>query len=388
MKRILSLVLAVVMVAVLFCGCSTEYSAKVSKNGKTKITVKVAIPVETIEEMKNFDTSVDDSEQVEDFDSEDYLDEDYSMDDMYGDYDMEDLEDMEVEVIDGVEYYVEKETESFSSTKKANKHMIEVYGKDAAGVFKKFNVTTKDFTATVMSSLSESAKLLGDDYKYTLKITLPYIITKTNGNLSDDKKTVEFDLLEANKLYAHTTKSDKTAKIYFKKDYLKSNSSVYLSWNKVKGAKNYKVEYKVTGGKKWSSLTTKKTSAIIKKLKEGKDYSFKVTAITKSKKHTSIITKETTLKKVSAVVKSKTKTTVNLSWKKNINADGYRIYQKASKSDNWKKIKTIKDPYTTKYTVKKLKSNKTYYFKVVSYIRENGKMIRSAGEAVKTKTKK
>ena len=50
MKRILSLVLAVVMVAVLFCGCSTEYSAKVSKNGKTKITVKVAIPVETIEE--------------------------------------------------------------------------------------------------------------------------------------------------------------------------------------------------------------------------------------------------------------------------------------------------------------------------------------------------
>lgn len=406
MKRILSLVLAVVMVATLMCGCSAEYSAKVSKNGKTKISVMSAIPVKTIEEMQNTVpypeedlTTDDDILSDEDFD---FGDEDLNFDleqdspetqnaasgNMYGDYDMEDLEDMEIKTINGVECYVDEVTKSFSSTTKANKYMIKEYGEDNDGIFKKFKVTTKQFTATMISDLDTTAALLGEDYTLTLKITLPYTITKTNGTLSDNKKTVEFNLLETKKPYAYTTKSDKSAKIYFKKDYLKSNSSVYLDWNTVKGAKKYKVQYKASGDKSWKSVTTKKTSATIKNLKAGKKYSFKVTAVTKSKKYTSITTIENTLKKVTAKVKSKTDKTVKLSWKKNTNADGYIVYKKTSKSGKWKIAKTVKDNNTASYTVKKLKSNKKYYFKVVSYSLENGKKIKSSGETITAKTKK
>ncbi len=406
MKKILALVLTVVMVATLMCGCTQEYSAKVSKNGKTKISVMSAIPVKTIEEMQNTVpypeedlTTDDDILSDEDFD---FGDEDLNFDleqdipetpnaasgNMYGDYDMEDLEDMEIKTVNGVECYVDEVTKSFSSTTKANKYMIKEYGEDNDGIFKKFKVTTKQFTATMISDLDATAALLGEEYTLTLKITLPYTITKTNGTLSDNKKTVEFNLLETKKPYAYTTKSDKSAKIYFKKDYLKSNSSVYLDWNTVKGAKKYKVQYKASGDKSWKSVTTKKTSATIKNLKAGKKYSFKVTAVTKSKKYTSITTIENTLKKVTAKVKSKTDKTVKLSWKKNTNADGYIVYQKTSKSGKWKTAKTVKDNNTASYTVKKLKSNKKYYFKVVSYSLENGKKIKSSGEVITAKTKK
>ncbi len=406
MKRILALVLAVVMVATLMCGCSAEYSAKVSKNGKTKISVISAIPVKTIEEMQSTvpypeeDLTTDDDILLdEDFD---FGDEDFNFDleqdipetpnatsdNMYGDYDMEDLEDMEIKTVNGVECYVDEVTKSFSSTTKANKYMIKEYGENNDGIFKKFKVTTKQFTATMISDLDATAALLGEHYTLTLKITLPYTITKTNGTLSDNKKTVEFNLLETKKPYAYTTKSDKSAKIYFKKDYLKSNSSVYLDWNTVKSAKKYKVQYKASGDKSWKSVTTKKTSATIKNLKAGKKYSFKVTAVTKSKKYTSITTIENTLKKVTAKVKSKTNKTVKLSWKKNTNADGYIVYQKTSKSGKWKTAKTVKDNNTASYTVKKLKSNKKYYFKVVSYSLENGKKIKSSGEIITAKTKK
>ncbi|MBQ4119288.1 MAG: fibronectin type III domain-containing protein [Clostridia bacterium] len=408
MKRILSLVLAVVMVAVLMCGCSEEYAVKVSKNGKTKITVISAIPVEVIEDMKNPQVSEGENGEVsmapsmsEDalYESdtpilEDTIIEDDSYleynseDDLYGGYSEDSLEDMEIKTINGVECYVGEETESFSSTTKANKHMLKEYGEDGAGYFKSFKVTTKQFTATMTPDINGVAALMGGGCDLYLSITLPYTITKTNGVLSDDKKTVRFDILKDEKIYAYTTKSDKGNKIYFKKDYLKSNSSVYLSWNSVKGAKNYKVQYKVSSADKWKSVTTKKTSITIKDLKAGKKYSFKVTATTKSKKYTSITTTETTLKKVTATVKSKTKDSVKLTWKKNTNADGYKIYQKTSKSGSWKTVKTVKDPYTTTYTVKKLKSNKNYYFKVVSYSKENGKTVKSSGETVKAKTKK
>ena len=398
MKRILALVLAVVMVATLMCGCSDQYSVKVSKNGKTKITIVSTIPVETIEELQNSqalsnDVTLDDDLEMDgdiELEGDMELGDDTELgdsEDMYGDYDMEDLEDMEIKTINGVECYVKEENKSFSSTTKANKHMLNEYGDDD-GIFKKFKVTTKQFTAAMNSGLDATASLLGEEYTLTLKITLPYTITKTNGTLSDDKKTVEFNLLKTEKPYAYTTKSDKSAKIYFKKDYLKSNSSVYLDWNTVKGAKKYKVQYKASGDKSWKSVTTKKTSATIKNLKTGKKYSFKVTAVTKSKKYTSITTIENTLKKVTAKVKSKTDKTVKLSWKKNTNADGYIVYQKTSKSGKWKIAKTVKDNNTASYTVKKLKSNKKYYFKVVSYSLENGKKIKSSGETITAKTKK
>ncbi len=364
MKRILSLCLAVLMIATLFCGCSIEHSVKVSKSGKTKVSLLTAYPVEMIESLK---------------DSEDsgLTEEDYK-----------EIKKLETKVINGEKCYIEEDIQSFSTTKKANKHMLTDYGEEAGGYFKTFNVSTVGFKATLIEDMQSITAVYGDEMSIKLKITLPYVITKTNGSLSDDKKTVTFNLLKSKTIYAYTTKSDKGATIYFKKDYLKTNSSAFLDWNYVKGAKKYQLQYRASGEEDWRTVNTTKTCATVKNLKAGKKYTFKVTAITKSKKYTSISTSITTLKKTEPLVKTKTKTTVKLGWNKNINADGYIVYMRTSTTAKWKTVKTVKDPYTTVYTVKKLTSGKKYYFKVVSYSNENGKKVLSNGSALSVKTKK
>ncbi len=406
MKKVLSLVLSVLMIAVVFGGCAQEYTVKVNKDGSCKITIFSAIPVETIEEMyamENAASADTETEDVIDLETDDDLDVDDIADDDLLDYEGEDLEtndydeeileedpmaefkDMEIQKVNGKDCYVEETTEKFSSTKKANKYMLEGT-EDNGSYFEKFKLTTKGFTATILEDMEDSAAIYGDDFVLTLNIKMPYIITKTNGTLSDNKKTVTFDLTKGGEIYAYTTKSSKSAKIYFKKDYLKSNSSAYLNWNKVKGAEKYKVQYKISSAKKWKSITTTKTKKTIKGLKAGKKYRFKVTAITDSKNYTSMKTSISTLKKIEAKVKSKTDKSIKLTWKKDKNADGYIVYKKEAKSQEWKKIKTIKDSSTKTYNVKKLEEEKKYYFKVVSYSEENGKKIKSKGKAFAAKT--
>lgn len=59
--------------------------------------------------------------------------------------------------------------------------------------------------ATMLESM-----MSGFDF-YKIKVTFPKAITKTNGKLSKDKKTVTFDLVDAVqnnvKLYAYTNKN-------------------------------------------------------------------------------------------------------------------------------------------------------------------------------------
>ena len=359
MKKLLALILAIVMTAVVMCGCSQEQTVKVSKDGKTKISMLVAIPVEMVEELGG--------------------------EEALG----EDAEDMEIKKIDGKDCYVEEETESFSTTTKANKYMIENFGPEAEGYFKKFSVGKTVFSATIDNGLSADLEESGIDIIVKLNISLPFIITKTNGQLSEDKKTVTFDIVkfEGKQIYAYTNQSDKGATIYFKKDYLKTNNSAFLSWNAVEGAEKYTVQYKTDSDKKWTYASTKKTEKTITGLKAGKKYTIRVTAVTKDAKYTSISTYVTTLKTVSASYKATTKT-IKLSWKKNTDADGYIIYQKKSKSTDWVAIKRIKDPYTISYTIKGLKQNKNYYYKVVAFSTENGKTVKSSGTTVNAKTKK
>ena len=56
-----------------------------------------------------------------------------------------------------------------------------------------------------------------------------------------------------------------------------ANKKVTVSWNKVKNADGYSVEYKTTGGK-WIAKKTTKKSVVISGLKNGKKYAFRVRA--------------------------------------------------------------------------------------------------------------
>lgn len=65
---------------------------------------------------------------------------------------------------------------------------------------------------------------------------------------------------------------------------------------------------------------------------------------------------------------------VKISFKKSKNAKRYEIYRSAKKSSKYKKIKTVK---TNKYTDKKVKTGKRYYYKV--------RAVNSAGKSPFTK---
>ncbi len=83
------------------------------------------------------------------------------------------------------------------------------------------------------------------------------------------------------------------------------------------------------------------------------------------------------------------KTSLKIKWKKVKGADGYRIYSYDTNTGKFKKVKTIKKGSKKKYTVKKLTSNKRYYFAVASYEKVNGKKVYSdKSEVVSAKTPK
>lgn len=93
-----------------------------------------------------------------------------------------------------------------------------------------------------------------------------------------------------------------------------------------------------------------------------------------------------TVKKVTGVKATPTSDTVKLTWKKTTKATGYRVYSYNSKTKKSTKIADVKN---NKYTVKNLKSNKTYYYKVKAYRKVKGKKyLGKVSSAVKVKTKK
>ena len=146
-----------------------------------------------------------------------------------------------------------------------------------------------------------------------------------------------------------------------------STGKIKLTWNKVTGAKEYKV-YRATSknGKYTLMKTVKSTSYINTSAKAGKTYFYKVKAVSADKdvlasKYSAVVKKTADLKAPVVTAKAKAKKQVKLSWKKVDGAKKYVIYKATSKNGKYTKIATI-----TKltYTNKNLKSGKTYYYKV------------------------
>ena len=85
------------------------------------------------------------------------------------------------------------------------------------------------------------------------------------------------------------------------------------------------------------------------------------------------ITKPGKVSFTSAKLKSKSSKKVVLKWKKVKGATGYKVYMKTGKNGKYKLVKTFKKNSKVSYTTGKLKSKKTYYFKVRAYKTANGK---------------
>lgn len=87
--------------------------------------------------------------------------------------------------------------------------------------------------------------------------------------------------------------------------------------------------------------------------------------------------KSPTVKKAKSVsIKSK-RGGVLLRWKRNAKMSGYKIYRSTKKKGKYKCIKTLKSNKKTSYTDKRVKSKKTYYYKVKFYKKAGKKIVRS-----------
>ena len=155
----------------------------------------------------------------------------------------------------------------------------------------------------------------------------------------------------------------------------KSSTSVTLQWNKGTTASGYQLQQYKNG--KWTDIFTPSratdTSYTVKGLKAGTaGYRFRIRAYKtygSSKQYgswSSELKVNTNPYGVGGFkVKSKSSTSVTLQWNKGTTASGYQLQQ--YKNGKWTDIFTPSKATSTSYTVKSLKANTSYKFRIRAY---------------------
>lgn len=159
-------------------------------------------------------------------------------------------------------------------------------------------------------------------------------------------------------------------------------NSYTLTWNTVRGATGYEI-YKLQSNGTYKKLTSVTTNSYkVQKQKSATAVTYKVKAYIKNGDKNiygemSDKLKATTLpKNVSSLKSTKSGKSYTLSWSKSTRADGYMIYVYNSSS---KKYEYVGMTSSTKFTVEPKVSTK---YKVMSYVKCNGKRYKASGKTV------
>ena len=182
------------------------------------------------------------------------------------------------------------------------------------------------------------------------------------------------------------TKPAKSTKV----DAAQTNSTITLEWKKVTGADGYRVYQYNSKTKKYEKLKTLSDTYLkISKLKAGTTYKFKVKAYKKVSGVTiwgdatsaiSIATKPATPKITKLTT---TKGEASLVWSNVSGESGYQVYYSTKKDGDYKKVASYKAG-KNEGSKSKLKSKKTYYFKVRAYKKTDSGTVYSAWSPVKS----
>ena len=172
-----------------------------------------------------------------------------------------------------------------------------------------------------------------------------------------------------------------------------SASAVKLDWSKNDKATGYVIE-QYRGGK-WTAIATTKNNTTltftVKGLAKGTTYSFRIKSFRKTGSTTDFseytaIKAATLLDSVSDFkVTSVTGSWITLEWAKNDKATGYAIEQ--YKGGKWTVIATTKNNTTLKFTVKGLKNDTTYSFRIRAYKTAGGSNVYSDYVRIAGKTR-
>ncbi len=200
------------------------------------------------------------------------------------------------------------------------------------------------------------------------------------GGESEGGSGTEDDSSDVNDFQSNTTFDITKVKVAVSKV---TYNTVTLSWEARDGATGYEVyrsAKKASGYKKVAMVTG--TTYKDTKLKTGKKYYYKVRAISNDKQSnfSEVLTGKPVLAK--PVVKiTKGKKCATITYGKVKGAEGYEIYRSTKKKKGYKKVDTTKK---VRYKNKKLKSKKTYYYKVRAYRKVDGKKVYSSFSKVKS----
>ena len=176
---------------------------------------------------------------------------------------------------------------------------------------------------------------------------------------------------------AHTTKDQKI--------------TATASYTKTETSKAFKLNAKTNGNGKLTYQTSNKSVAAVDangkvtvKAPGKTTITVKAAATDTYKTATKKITITVAPKKQRIALNNKKAAQLTVKWNKNKKVSGYEFVYADNK--NFKKAKTVRKSNATTYTVKKLKTGKTYYVKARAYKTVAGKQIYGAFSSVKKAT--
>lgn len=273
-------------------------------------------------------------------------------------------------LIKGIGNYVGEKTITFKivapTTSKINlssASVSEISSKSYTGSAIKPSVTVKVNGKTL--SLNKDYTVT---YSNNISVGTAKILIKGTGNYTGEK-TITFKIIPK-----------KISKVSLSK---KTTNSLTLSWNKLDDVTGYKIYKYDSKSEDYEYLKTIKgastTSFTDSNLTDATVYKYKVRGYktVDGNAYNGFISnsfaESTKVKTVSNLnLKTRNATSLELSWDKVKNADGYRIYRLDTNTDTYKLVKTINNNTTTSYKHSNLASATNYYYKVKAFKYLNG----------------
>lgn len=226
---------------------------------------------------------------------------------------------------------------------------------------------TQIYKTTKNSDTVYTVSGLSPDTTYTFRIK-SYIVSGTAEKYSDyTRLAVKTPMVNVSSLKATVA----------------NRNTIVLNWSKNTSATGYMIEqYK---GGKWTQIYVSKSNTVtgyaVTGLTEGTPYTFRLRSYKTASSNTSYsnytaVKATTSLSAMkNADVKSTGSSSIALAWDRNANATGYIIEQ--YKGGKWTQIAVTKNNTTLAFTVKGLRSDTTYTFRVKAYKNIGGSTVYS-----------
>ena len=224
--------------------------------------------------------------------------------------------------------------------------------------------TSKDGTYTVLAELTGASTIKYTDKTAKEGTTYYYkveVMNQVNGTIGYSGNSKPVSVKTIQKVKVTSIKGV-------------SSTSLYLQWQEVSDITGYQIYRSTSQNGTYKKIATVKGKSNVSYtdtgLSAGATYYYKIRGYRTSGSVTEYGTssakqKAWTLKKVTiSEITTSGSTTVNLSWNKVDNANGYAIYRKKSTDTSFQKLKTITSADTLSYSDTSVEAGTIYYYKI------------------------